>query len=98
MPTGEKYLAKSPAVAARMLGDETILMSSVDSTLFSLNPMGTILWNAADGNTPLSRIIQEKVCTEFDVSLEEATADANEFVDKLVEHGILVVSDQPIPQ
>jgi hypothetical protein len=98
MPTTEKYLAKSRDIAARTLGDETIIMSTLDSTIFMLNPTATAIWNAADGNTPLSRIIMESVCAEFDVPVDQASADAQELVDELAEHGILVVSDQPIPQ
>ena len=98
MPTDRKISAKSTDIAARTLGDETIIMSTVDSTIFMLNPTGTAIWKAADGNTPLSRIIEEKVCAEFDVPVEQASADAQQFVDELAEHGILLVSDQPIPQ
>ena len=97
MPLNEKYLAKSNDIAARTLGDETIIMSTLDSTIFMLNPTGTAIWNAADGNTPLSRIIEDKVCAEFDVPVEQASADARDFVTELAEHGILVVSDEPIP-
>ena len=96
MPSNEMYLAKSTSIASRLLGDETIIMSTLDSTLFSLNPTGSIIWEAADGTTPLSRILEEKVCTEFDVTVEQASVDAREFIGKLTEHGILVVSDQPI--
>ncbi|HUV69736.1 MAG TPA: PqqD family protein [Terracidiphilus sp.] len=98
MAATEKFLAKSTDIAARTLGDETIIMSTLDSTIFMLNPTATVIWQAADGNTPLSRIVEEKVCAEFDVPVEEATADAQHFVDELSEHGILVVSDHPIPQ
>jgi Coenzyme PQQ synthesis protein D (PqqD) len=94
----DTYVAKSPTIASRHLGDETIIMSTIDSTLFSLNPTGTAIWEAADGNTPLSSIIEQKVCTAFDVSVEQAHTDAMEFIGRLVEHGILVVSTQPIQQ
>ncbi|MGB7547690.1 MAG: PqqD family protein [Terracidiphilus sp.] len=73
-------------------------MSTLDSTVFMLNPTGTVIWEAADGNTLVSSIVKEKVCAEFDVPVEQASADAMEFIDTLVEHGILLVSDQPIPQ
>ena len=96
MPLSNKYIAKSSAIASRLLADEMIVMSAVDSTLFSLNPTGTIIWEAADGNTPLSRIVEEKVCAEFDIGVEQAYADAERFVNALVEHGILVISDHPI--
>jgi hypothetical protein len=96
MPLSNKYIAKSSAIASRLLADEMIVMSAVDSTLFSLNPTGTIIWEAADGNTPLSRIVEEKVCAEFDIGVEQAYADAERFVNALVGHGILVISDHPI--
>jgi hypothetical protein len=96
MPTSEQYLAKSNDIAARTLGDETIIMSTIDSTIFMLNPTGTVIWQNADGNTPLSRIIEEKVCAEFDVPVEQASEDAQQFVDELKAHGILVVSHEPI--
>jgi hypothetical protein len=98
MSLTDKYVAKSLTIASRLMGDETIVMSTVDSTLFSLNPTGSVIWEAADGKTPLSRIIEEKVCKEFDVTVEQASVDADEFVGKLAEHGILVISDQPIQQ
>ena len=91
-------MTKSTAIAARVLGDETIIMSTVDSTIFMLNPTGTVIWEAADGNTSLSRIVEERVCAEFDVDLEQASADAMEFVDELAVLGILVVSDKPVSQ
>ncbi len=92
----EKYLAKSTTVASRLLGDETIVMSTVDSTLFSLNPTASVIWEAADGSLSLSRIIHEKVCTQFDVTPEQALADAEDLVSELAAHGILVVSDEQI--
>ena len=98
MSTTETYLSKSADIAARKLGDETIIMSTLDSTIFMLNPAGTAIWDAADGNTPLSRIVEDRVCAEFDVTVEQASLDAQGFVDELTEHGILVVSDHPIPQ
>ena len=94
----EKYLSRSPQTASRILGDEMIIMSTVDSTLLSLNPTGTVIWQAADGKTPLSRIVEEKVCAEFDVTTEQAWTDTEEFVARLVEHGILHLSDHPVAQ
>jgi hypothetical protein len=91
-----KYIARSASVAARELAGEMIIMSATDSTLFSLNETATIIWQAADGRTPLSQIVESRVCREFDVELEEAYKDAAELVDQLATHGILLVSDAPI--
>jgi len=92
----ERYIAPSSAIAARMLGGEMMIMSAVDSTFFTLNEVATVIWQSADGSTPLSQIIHERVCSEFDVDSTSALYDANDFVDEMAKHGILIVSDHPI--
>lgn len=74
-----------------------MVMSVKDSTFFTLNEVATAIWQAADGCTPLSEIVERKVCEEFDVAPEDARVDAEQFVSELSHHGILLVSDQPIP-
>ena len=63
-----RYIARNSNIAARLLGDEMIVMSARDSTLFTLNPVAAEIWQAAEA-----------------------------FVEQLASHGILLVSDQPIP-
>jgi Coenzyme PQQ synthesis protein D (PqqD) len=92
----EKYIAKSTAIAARMLGGEMMVMSAVDSTFFTLNEVATVIWQAADGRTPLSAIIFDRVCAQFEVEPDVARRDAEQFVENLSSHGILQVSDHPI--
>lgn len=90
------YVNRSSEIASRALGDEMIIMSTANSTLFTLNPVGTVIWRAADGKTPLARIVEEKICTVFDVTIERAWIDTEEFVARLVEYGILQLSDHPV--
>jgi hypothetical protein len=94
----ETYIVRSSAIAARKLGGEMMIMSAVDSTFFTLNEVATVIWQAADGRTPLSEIIERRVCEEFDVEPEVARQDAEQFVTELSQHGILLVSDEPIPE
>ena len=91
----EKYIARSSQIAARVLGGEMMVMSSVDSTFFTLNEVATAIWQAADGRTPLTEIVVRNVCDEFEVDLETARRDAEQFVSELSHHGILLVSDHP---
>jgi hypothetical protein len=65
------YIARSPRIAARMLGEEMLVMSGQGSTLFTLNPTATALWEAADGATPLKEIVERRICTEFEVPTTE---------------------------
>jgi hypothetical protein len=90
-----KYIARSSSIAARVLGGEMMVMSTADSTFFTLNQVATAIWQAADGHTPLTQIVESTVCQEFDVEPEAALRDAEEFVANLSQHGILLVSDEP---
>jgi hypothetical protein len=94
----EIYISRSTAVAARELGGEMMIMSATDSTLFSLNETATIIWNAADGQTPLTEIVECKICQEFNVQAEEAYRDAQDLVQQLAALGILHLSEQPSRQ
>ena len=91
-----KYIARSSAIASRLLGGEMMIMSAVDSTFFTLNPVATALWQAADGRTSLSDIVARHVCSEFEVDPETAQRDAEHFVEELSHHGILLVSERPM--
>jgi hypothetical protein len=92
----EKYIMRSSGIAARMLGGEMMIMSVKDSTFFTLDPVATAIWQAADGQTPLAEIVTKRICTEFDVNLETALEDAEQFAEELAAQGILLVSDQPL--
>jgi hypothetical protein len=96
--TNKRYLARSPSIAARALGDETMVMSAINSTLFTLDEVATVIWESADGVTPLAEIVTNRICTQYDVTPEVALKDAQDLVAGLAEHGILVLSDQPIAQ
>jgi hypothetical protein len=92
----ERYVLRSTAIAARLLGGEMMVMSATDSTFFTLNEVATAIWQAADGRTPLSEIVSNNVCSSFDVEPDIAFQDAQDFVDKLSQHGILLVSEDPL--
>jgi Coenzyme PQQ synthesis protein D (PqqD) len=90
------YIARSSAIASRVLAGETMVMSVTDSTFFTLNEVASAIWQAADGVTPLDQIVTHQVCPQFDVPPREAFTDAQDFVRELSLHGILLMSDQPI--
>jgi hypothetical protein len=92
------YVARNPRVAARSLDGEMMIMSGRDSTLFTLNRTATILWQAADGVTPLDEIVKLHICTEFAVDPAEAFRDAESLARELASREILEVSQAPIPQ
>ena len=94
--SGRRYLARSRAIAARALGDEMMVMSAADSTLYTLNEVAMVIWEAADGVTPLDEIVRRKVCAQYEVGEEQAMKDAEELVEGLAAQGLLLVSDRPL--
>ena len=89
------YIARSREIAARELAGEMMIMSARTSTLFNLNALGTMIWQAADGATSLEDIVTQKICAEYEVEPTEALRDAEAFVRDLAERGIMLLSDQP---
>jgi organic radical activating enzyme len=52
-----------------------------------------MLWNAADGSTPLADIVSRDICPAFDIDAETALRDATELAHGLAERGILQVGN-----
>lgn len=92
----DKYIARHPATAARRLGEEMIVLSAQDTVLFRLNEQAALIWEAADGITPLRRIVDAAICTRYDVSAAAAYLDVEELVRELTSRGILLLSSDPI--
>ncbi len=92
-----RYVARAANVAARMIGGEMMIMSGADSSLYSLNETASILWQAADGVTPLAQIVEKHICGDYAVDPAMALRDAEELSEELARHGILLLSDDPLP-
>jgi hypothetical protein len=90
------YVARSPEVAARRLGDEMMIMSYRDSVLFTLDEAATLIWESANGSVPFEEIVEQRICSEYEVDLVEALRDAEELAGALAQHGILRMSREPI--
>ena len=95
---GDIYIKPSRDIAARRMLDEMVIMSVKDSKVFSLNPVATRIWSAADGATTLREIVARAVVSEFDVDADTAYQDAVELVEELAQEGILLLADHPIGQ
>lgn len=94
--SGERYVARGKQLAARMLGDEMMIMSASTSTLFTLNDVAAVIWEAADGVTPLHEIVTNQICKQYDVSPDVAMRDAESVVQQLASHGVLELSERPM--
>ena len=88
----DRYLTQNPQTAWRIYDGEAVIIC--DSTLNTLNAVGTLIWEAADGKTPVSAIVA-RISEEFDVEPEEAERDSAVFIEKLCQRGLLMVSETP---
>ena len=92
----QRYVARATNVAARMIDGEMMIMSGADSSLYSLNEIASILWQAADGVTPLAQIVERHICAEYAVDPATALRDAEEVAQELARQGIFQISDAPL--
>lgn len=88
----DRYLTQNPKMAWRVYDGEAVILCPDDSTLNTLNAVGTLIWEAANGNTPVSAIVV-RISEEFDVEPERAERDVTVFIEKLGQRGLLIVSD-----
>ena len=96
--TAKLYVARGKQLAARMLGNEMMIMSASTSTLFTLNEIAAVIWQAADGVTPLHEIVTNQICEQYDVPPDIAMQDAENVVQQLASLGVLVLSENPMIQ
>jgi hypothetical protein len=88
----EVYPTQSPRTAWRVYDGEAVILWPDDSTLNTLNAVGTLIWESADGKSPLSAIVA-RICEEFDVDPERAERDTMAFIAKLRARGLMTVSE-----
>ena len=97
MSDTEIYLAPGGGLAARALGGEMVIMVAESARLLTLNETASRLFQAADGRTPLRRIVAERICADFDISFEAAYADAVQCAEGLAAAGVLRLGPGPLP-
>lgn len=88
----ETYVMQSPRTAWRVYDGEAVILWPDDSTLNTLNAVGTLIWESADGQRSMSAIVA-RICEEFDVDRARAEQDATAFIAKLRARGLLTVSE-----
>ena len=93
----ELYLAPGAGLAARALGGEMVVMVADAARLLTLNESASLLFQAADGRTPLRAIVADRICGEFEVNFERAYADALRCVEGLAAAGVLRTGPAPLP-
>jgi hypothetical protein len=81
-------IVQAKDVISRRIGDDTVVLKDDGLSVHVLNKTAAIIWEMCDGEHGIEEIATY-FCDRFDVSFEEARADAREIVEKLIEVGII---------
>lgn len=91
----DPYIARNTRLGTCTLAGEAIIVTPSDSRIYNLNPVATCIWEAADGQSRLTQIVDGRVCAEFDIDRDTALNDALRFVDDFCAKGLLVKAESP---
>lgn len=80
----EKKPLKSPSAAYQIIDGEAVIIVPSEQMVNVLNPVGSRIWDLADGRKSIAEIAQI-LMHEFDVSYETALKDTVEFTADLAE-------------
>ena len=91
--TLKKIYKRKDDIVHRRIAGETILVPIRGSLadmqkIFSLNPIGELIWQDLDGSRSLQQI-SEDIQSSFEVTKEEAGADLEAFIAELLREGLI---------
>ncbi len=88
--TLDSTCARTAGVVARRIAGETLLVPvtrrAQDMGLFTLNEVGTFVWERLDGTRPVGALVPE-IAAAFEVDTQRAREDLLAFVSLLAETG-----------
>ena len=96
MNRGNQLLAKTEKCVTRNIAGETIIVpirsnvSDLDS-IYTLNEVGSVVWERIDGQTSVSIII-DAICKQFEVTENQVRKDVLELIDSLEAEGLIRLS------
>jgi len=81
-------LTKTPDAAYRIYDGQATIILPAQAEVKVLNELGSIVWDAIDGQRTLGAIL-DRLVQEFDISREQAQDDLFAFLTELHEHGMV---------
>jgi hypothetical protein len=77
-------------VLADVLEGRAVLVNPAGTELFTLNPVGSVVWSALDGGADIGALVAAVVKACAPVDEQVVRADVEEFVDELSQLGLIV--------
>jgi hypothetical protein len=81
-------LRPSPDVQGTSMEDETVLLDLSTGRYYTLNRLGSVIWEHCTGHNTISDI-HAVLCERFDVGPDQALDDLVLLVNHLVQEGLL---------
>jgi methyltransferase-like protein len=76
----------------REVDEETVILAPSGDEVISLNAVGTFIWKQIDGQHELRDIV-DILCDEYEVERAQAETDVTGFVQQLLDHGLITLSE-----
>ena len=94
-----RVATKADGFVSRSIGEDLIIVPVRGgvgdlNAVFTLNPVGATIWKLIDGATPVERLAVA-VAAEYEVSVEAAARDVDDFLQALIDKGILEQAPEP---
>ncbi len=83
-----RVMVQAADVQFTVLDDEAIILNLNNGHYYTLNPVGTVIWELIDGHRTLQAVL-EGVCEQFDVDRERAHDDLVALVVRMEQEGLL---------
>lgn len=80
-------------VMLQVVDDETLLFDSATELFFTLNEMGTVMWEIMNESSTL-RAVYDELAEVLDVPGDQLESDIITFATALSKQGLLVVGEQ----
>jgi hypothetical protein len=89
-PLGSGRLKPAPSVHTRLFDGELVILDMARGEYLALDAIGSSLWAAIEAGKSIADVVQQ-VVVEYDVSVEQATADLEALASDLLAQGLVVV-------
>lgn len=87
------YPKPHPQTAGRVIDGEALLILADASEINVLNPVGSLIFELADGKHSVADIVRE-IATQYDIAYPAAETDAIEFLEELVTQNVMVLEEK----
>ncbi len=90
--TSAPVMRRNDGLLAAAVGDELLMMSSIDGKYFNLNGVGARIWELLARPASVEDLVTA-LTSEYDVDADAARAQVREFLAALRERNLLVSGD-----